>query len=230
MLKLALGSLLALVMAVSAACTVDQGGVVGASDEASAAVSAERLCSWRHRTNFDEGPPVGSRGVAQCGSNRQTYNTCDVVLYATSEGSYRVEAEDHGQNYCNALAQANCHYCTHARGVDFVFYLRLDNPARRWHQNFVKGDPPTFCDRYFNGNGQHILRCVNIQGNPPGPWGGGVLPRVGEGADLGEQRAKVRQACLGQVLSEKCARASTVAYRQLDRATMKRYLRWRVAQ
>ena len=187
-------------------------GVVGSSDEAGASVSAERLCQWSNEWDFGPSSFTYVKESSKCGLNRSVYNTCKVALYATPTGWALYQAEGHGDNKCSAYARSSCAAagCDQARGSETVWFYRLNNPARRWHTGFVSGGK-VYCDLSFTSNGQHRMRCVQFQGNPP----------IGAAAYSRAERRAIRDAC-AEGSSSECQ--ATIAAQTINRDAVRKYL------
>jgi hypothetical protein len=146
------------------------GGVVGASDEASAAVSADRLCNWRLETDLDTRSSDSNawvRAKASCGTNRSVWQTCEATIWDGATGWAIYSGVHHGTNACNAFRRSGCaDWCETAKGSQGRFWFRLNNPDRRWTGGFVRGDQ-IYCDFRRNASNQHIMGCLWWKGNPP---------------------------------------------------------------
>ena len=216
----ALPVLAAVIAAASVAgCNDDASGLVGPGEDGegtqvSASVNPGELCRWRHYTHFnaDSQDPYSSVS-SQCGRSRQVWQTCYVALYGPIVGTF-VESEDHGQNFCQTqIGYHGAYKASGARGSEALYHFRLDNTRRRWTGGSVRGRA-IYCDRYFNTNRQHILRCYHQAGNVP------AAAQVLSSA----VRGRVRDACVGAAGSGACARAQAQALRRVDRRALRRHL------
>lgn len=213
----------------------DAGGYVGGEGsitDASASVSADRLCEWHHHTADDH----ASMSVS-CSSSRQVYTTCDIELWQTFGGGPRSD-RTHGQQHCSANVNTGIDIYGPAIGSIGTIWMRLDNPDRVWRQKFRSGSPID-CSIYENSNSQSIMECGHVHGSPS--INGRLRERSRQALTTltgysGPAKGKVLRACArksplarpGLKASRRCARAARRALAQLtphQRRHLKRQLR-----